>query len=249
MRLKQLFKLILSVAILCWPFANEAQKLTGTVIDQKAKETVPGVHVINTRTMKGTLTDEKGEFEISLQFGDTIVFSNIAYKYFYFIYSDSSTVVENAAIFMEEQNYLLNEVSIFSYKLTSNDPKEIKLGKPDIPSNDEIEDEKIIEAGIYNPAEFLYNLFGSRPKQLRKLAQLKAEDSYREKLKESNNRESVIQLTGLSREELEAFMFYCKFSLVRIRTINDYEFLKTVQACFYRYMKEKELEDFLQQFD
>ncbi len=250
MRLKQLYKFVVAGCILAmFNKHTQAQKLTGIVIDQKTGKTIPRVHVINIRNLKGTLSDNNGTFEISLQFGDTIVFSNIAYKYFYFIYSDSSSAVEAVSIFMEEQNYLLNEVSVFSYKLTSNDPKEIKLNKPDIPNDEEIDDGRIIEASPRNPAEYLYNLFGSRPRQLRKLAELKIEDHYRKKLKESNNRKSVIKLTGLSREELEALMFYCKFIPVKIRTFSDYEFLKSVQYCFWEYVKEKELDDFLQQFN
>lgn len=225
------------------------QYIDGWVLDGKTKETVPGVHVINKSTLKGTTTDGDGYFSLKLERGDTIIFSNIAYKYFYFIYSDSTVVLNEVVIKMEEQNYLLDEVSVFSYTLTTNKPKEMPLRKPSIPSNDQIRDPELIAAGINNPAEFLYNLFGSKPKQLRKLAELKAEDAYRDKLEESNNRTAVVRLTGLSQKELEAFMFYCKFALVNMNILNDYEFLLSVQACYRQYVKERELDDFLDQFD
>lgn len=223
--------------------------LDGWVLDGHSKETVPGVHVINKRTLKGTITDANGYFEIDLALGDSIIFSSIAYKYFYFIYQDDSTQIKEVIVAMEEQNYLLDEVSVFSYELTTNKPKEMVLRKPAIPSNDEIEDPAIIQAGLSNPAEYLYNLFGSKPRQLRKLAQIKAEDAYRSKLEESNNRQSVMRLTGLDRDELEAFMFYCKYVPVNMNQLNDYEFLLAVQACFRRYMEDRELEGFLEQFD
>ena len=240
--------LILALCILFCASA-EAQTLSGWVIDQKTLEVIPQVHVVNKRTYNGTVTDNDGFFEINLQAGDTMVFSNIAYKYYYFIYTDAKQPLTDVLVELEEQNYMLNEVSVFSYELTTNDPKEMKLNKPRIPSNDKIRDEQIINASPSNPAEFLYNLFGSKPKELRKLAELKAEDAYREKLKESNNRESVVDLTGLSRGELEAFMFYCKYAPVRMNTMNDYEFLRSVQYCYRQYIKEKELESFLEQFD
>jgi len=223
--------------------------LDGWVLDGHSKETVPGVHVINKRSLNGTVTDENGYYEMDLILGDTIIFSNIAYKYFYFIYNSDSVQIKEVLVAMEEQNYLLEEVSVFSYELTTNKPKEIKLRKPQIPSNDEIRDPLIIKAGLDNPAEYLYNLFGSKPRQLRKLAQLKSEDAYREKLEESNNRQAVIRMTGLSKDELEAFMFYCKYVPVNMNQLNDYEFLISVQACFRRYMKDRELESFLEQFD
>lgn len=226
-----------------------AQTINGVVVDSKTLELIPGTHAINKTTLKGDLTDAEGRFELEINWGDTIVFSNIAYKYFYFVYNDSSTALKNVVIRMEEQNYLLNEVSIFSYKLTSNDDKAMEFKKPAIPDNSELRDGRIVRASPANPADYLYNLFGSKPRQLRMLAELKAEDYYRQKLEHSNNRSSVITITGLSREELEAFMFYCKFAPVRIQTMNDYEFLKSVQRCYLQYVKDKELEDFLQQFD
>lgn len=227
----------------------KGQTLNGVVIDAKSKEVVPGTHVINKRTLKGTMTNANGSFTISLVWGDTIVFSNIAYQYFYFIYNDSSSVLKDALVELKEQNYLLHEVSIFSYKLTSNKNREIKLKEPSLPRSEELDDGRIVRASIANPAEYLYNLFGSKPRQLRMLAQLRAEEAYRDKLEESNNRESVIHLTGLSQEELEAFMFYCKFAAVQMSTMNDYEFLISVQYCFREYVKERELEEFLEQFD
>lgn len=227
----------------------KAQQLSGLIVDAKTQELIPGTHAINKRTFKGTLSDGNGQFKLDIKWGDTIVFSNIAYKYFYFIYNDSSTALTDVLINMVEQNYLLAEVSIFSYKLTTNDDRAIEFKKPAIPSNSELSDGRIINAGPNNPAELLYNLFGSKPRQLRMLAQLQAEDAYREKLEESNNRSSVITLTGLTQAELEAFMFYCKFAPVNMNALNDYEFLISVQQCYRQYVKEQEMEDFLRQFD
>lgn len=225
------------------------QELNGWVIDQKYNVKIANVHVINKTTLKGTISDSSGYFSIKLKFGDTLVFSNVSYQYFYFIYSDSSAVLKNVVVDMLEQNYLLHEVSIFSYALSTNKEREMKFQQPLYPTTEELSDGRIVEAGLDNPAEYLYNLFGSKPRQLRKLAQLKEEESYRKKLEESNNRESVITLTGLSKEELEAFMFYCKYAPVRMHDMNDYVFLKSVQRCYAEYIKDKELEGFLQQFD
>lgn len=230
-------------------FSGHAQKLEGRVIDKKTNKPIPQCHVVNKRTLKGTLTNANGGFELSIAQNDTIVFSNIAYKYLYFIYKDSSTVIEDVLVEMEEQNYLLSEVSIFSYELTTNDDREMVVNEPRDPKPDELDDGKIVNANMSNPAEYLYNLFGSKPRQLRQLAKLKADDAYREKLKENNNREIVTELTGLSRDDLEAFMFYCKFTRIRMETLNDYQFLLSVQRCYTSYVKEKELENFLNQFD
>ncbi len=226
-----------------------AQSLSGYLVDTETNEFIPATHVINTRTYKGTLTNGNGAFSIELQWGDTIVFSNIAYRYFYFVYQDSSSALTDVIIEMEEQNYLLNEVGVYSYQLTTNEEKQIQIMKPSVPGNNQIKDEEIIKASALNPVDLLYNLFGSKPQELMELARLKEEDAYRHKLHENNNRKSVVSLTGLSYEELEAFMFYCKYSPVRMHSLNDYQFLLSVQRCYKQYVKEKEMEDFLNQFD
>ena len=239
---------LLAAAFFALPMLGQ-QKLTGWVIDQESKKTLKGVHAVNKRTLKGTVTGPEGYFELRLSRGDTIVFSNIAYKYYYFVYKDSATALEEVIVPLEEQNYLLEEVSVFAYKLTSNKPREVELQKPRRPQAKELPQDKPVEATVANPAEYLYNLFGSKPRQLRKLAQLQKEDAYRKKLRESNNRQRVMELTGLKRSELEAFMFYCKYSPVRMRRMNDYEFLRSVRRCYQLYVKDKELDRFLQQWD
>ncbi len=242
-------RILLSIYAVFFCCELSGQQLNGTVFDQSTRERVPGAHVTNKSSLKGTITNFDGTFSINLEFGDTIVFSSIGYQYFYFIYLDSTLGLENVLIPLKEQNYLLDEISVFSYELTTNNPKQIPLSKPIYPSSNELNDPSIMDAGIANPAELLYNLFGNKPRQLRELARLKAEDKYREKLEHSNNRKAVTQLTGLSQDELEAFMFYCKFSSVRMNTLNDYQFLLSVQNCYRQYVKEKELDDFLEQFD
>lgn len=247
LHLKNIFPLLLIV--LFTSLSTHAQQLSGVVIDEKTHERIPNTHVINKRTLKGTLSNNDGSFTIKLEWGDTIVFSNIVYQYLYFIYSDSSTALNDVVIELKEQNYLLGDVSIFSYKLTTNKDREMDIKPPRMPSNSELSDGKIVNAGPGQPAEYLYNLFGSKPRQLRMLAQLKAEDYYREVLEQNSNRRKVEQLTGLTQQDLEAFMFYCKYSAASMRTMNDYEFLLSVQRCYKLYVNERELENFLEQFD
>src|SRR5690606_24194716 len=161
LQLKKIFSALLFVLFtspVLW-----SQQLSGVVIDEKSHQQIPGTHVINKRTLKGTLTNEQGSFSLNLEFGDTVIFSNIAYQYFYFIYSDSSSALTDVVIELKEQNYLLSDVSIFSYKLTTNKDREMEIKPPKMPSNSELGDGKIREASIANPAEYLYNLFGSKP--------------------------------------------------------------------------------------
>jgi len=85
----------------------------------------------------------------------------------------------------------------------------------------------------------LYYSFGKRPQQLAALRKLQQEDYYRRKLEEGNNRTILEDLTGIPKEEMEAFMFYCKYSETQIRTFNDYQFLVSLLNCYEEYEREK----------
>lgn len=223
--------------------------LSGWVIDGKKKDLLSSVHVVNKSTLKGTISDYNGYFEIALKFGDTVVFSNIGYQYYFFIYQDSSQSLSEVIVSLKEENYLLSEVNVTSYKLTTNKPEEMRFEKPSIPRNEALRGNLAMLENSVESGGMIYRLFSNKAEQLAALQRLKIEDAYRKKLRESNNRQNVMKLTGLNKNELEAFMFYCKYSPVHMRHLNDYDFLLSVQRCFQSYVKDQELEGFLQQFD
>ncbi len=252
--LKYNYRLPLLIAVSLFFYGTQAQtlprqKLSGWVVDSVKKETLPGTHVVNKTTYKGTISDGDGFFEISLKLGDTLVFSSLGYQYYYFIYNDSTAPLQEVVIKMKEQNYLLEEANVVSYKLTTNKPRQMKLLKPQIPRSEDLRSDLEMLAGDLQAGGAFYRMFSSKAQQLARLRSLQLEDAYRKRLEQSNNRENVMKLTGLSVDELEAFMFYCKFTAVSMHAMNDYDFLRNVQACFRRYVKDKELENFLQQFD
>jgi hypothetical protein len=189
-----------------------------------------------------------GYFEIPVALGDTLVVSNIGYKFKY-LPIDSllvSKIKFELIIKLEPRNFLLDEVSI--YAITSNNPKTMPQNKPRVPSNSDIRIPQAVAPTLANPLDFLYYSFGNRPKQLEALRQLQREDYYRQKLEEGHNRQILEDLTGIRKEEMEAFMFYCKYSETEVQTFNDYQFLISLLACYEEYERTKEQESINQKF-
>lgn len=209
----------------------------GTVMSQDSLRFIPNTHVINKRNYQGTVTNGIGEFLIQGKIGDTLVFSNISYQFYY--YTIVGNEPDNLIIRLKTRNYLLDEVNINSYKLTTNDPKPMVIGKPMIPRNEDLRTPTALKPTLANPIDLLYQMFSKRAKDLEQLKQLYAEDYYREKLKQGNNRSVLVSLTGMPREELEAFMFYCKYADTYINTLNDYEFLISLLNCYDQYERER----------
>lgn len=222
---------------------SNVQAIYGTVMSQDSMYLLPNTHVINKRTYQGTITNQNGEFAIEGEIDDTIVFSNVSFKFYY--YKITGSEPDNLIIKLETRNYLLDEVSVSAYRLTSNNPKPMAVGKPMIPKTSDIKTPQAVAPTLANPVDFLYYLFARHPKQLEKLRQLYAQDYYKQKLQEGNNREILVRLTGMPKQELEEFMFYCKYADTHIRTINDYEFLRSLLACYDEYEKDKSLNQLL----
>lgn len=229
-------------------FAQEKKKIItiyGTVLSQDSVKYISNTHVINKTTYTGTITNGIGEFLIQGEVGDTLVFSNVSYQFYY--HTITGTEPENLIIQLKTRNYLLDEVSVTAYKLTSNDPKPMVIGKPMIPRNEDLVSPRALPPTLANPIDFLYAAFSRRSKEIEKLRQLYAEDYYKRKLKEGNNRETLVALTGLDRQELEVFMFYCKYAETYISTLNDYEFLISLLNCYDQYQRERTVNQLLEE--
>lgn len=242
---------VLTLVLLAASFQSNAQSyiLKGTVVDRDSSFALPNSYVVNNKTYAGTVTNGIGYFEISVAQGDTLVISNVGYQFKY-IAIDSSLIAnirEEQRFKLIPRNFLLDEVSI--YAITSNNPRTMPQRKPRVPANSDIRTPQSIAPTMANPLDLLYYSFGKRPRQLAALRKLQQEDYYRRKLEEGSNRVILEQLTGIPKEEMEAFMFYCKYSDTEIKTFNDYQFLVSLLACFEEYEREKERQEATEQLE
>ena len=219
----------------------------GRILAGSNKDPVSNAHVINKRTFAGTVSNSNGFFYMEMKLGDTVLISSLGYEYYYYHPTEKPT--DLISITLEERVYMLSEVDLNSYKLTSNEPKEMKLGTPMVPETSDINYPEHKKATLANPVDFLYEMFSNRSKQLKKLRELQAQDQYKHKLEEGNNRETLTNLTGLSKEELEEFLFFCKYSESQIFTMNDYTLLVSLLACYDKYLRIKEREDILKEYE
>ena len=59
---------------------EQTETVKGNVQSETSKSILQNVHVINLTKVKGTITNNKGEFEIKAKLNDTLYFSYIGYK-------------------------------------------------------------------------------------------------------------------------------------------------------------------------
>ena len=85
---------------------------------------------------------------------------------------------------------------------------------------------------LFNPADFLYNLFGKNPAQMRKLKKMRADDEIKNLLASKFDREVLIQLLGIDRVNLEEILRNCNYSKAFIREANDLQILEAISGCY-----------------
>jgi hypothetical protein len=223
--------------------------LKGQVVAPDGKMPLPEVHVVNKNQTIGTVTNIRGMFALDVRPGDTVVFSNISFQYHYHFvtHQDSARAIR---VVMKDRSFMLDEVSIFTYELTTNQEKPMKMGKPMIPRTEDIKDPEPKASSMFgSPVDYIYELFSKRQQQLRALQELKKQDAFREQLNKGKNREVLLQLTGLTVDELEQLLFFCRYSRNYINTASDYELLISLLSCFDEYQSVRQREQILDEWE
>ncbi len=88
---------------------------------------------------------------------------------------------------------------------------------------------------ILNPADLLRNLFGKKPKQMRKLRQMKEDDEIKNLLASKFDRETLTELLQLEKVDIEDILNNCNYSKSFIATANDLQILDAISSCYEEY--------------
>jgi hypothetical protein len=228
---------------------SEAGELTATVINAQTELPLESVHVINLNQVKGTITNQKGEFTIPAQVNDTLYFSYLGFKTQKVRVTNDMFRFGNTKVSLTELAYALEEVIVRPYQLTGYleiDVKNLPINTnpqysiSGLPTSYEAGNKspsavtKVLGA-ILNPADLLRNLFGKKPKQLRKLQLVKEENEIRDLLASKFDRETLTELLQLEKVDIEDILNNCNYSRTFIQTANDLQILDAISSCYEEY--------------
>jgi hypothetical protein len=205
------------------------------------------VHVLNLNTIVGSISNDKGVFEIEAKANDTLYFSYLGYKPLKVAVTQDMIKFENPKFKLTVLAYALEEVILQPYQLTGYlaiDVKNVPLNPAGryqiqgLPSNgyeagnrNRSSISKAVGA-LFNPADFLYNLFGKNPKQMRKLKKMRADDEIKNLLASKFDRQVLIQLLGIDLVNIEEILRNCNYSKSFIREANDLQILEAISGCY-----------------
>lgn len=242
--------LLVSLFFITVSQAQEANSVKGIVISSSTNEVLDRVNIVNLNQVIGTSTDDEGKFEIRANANDTLHFSYLGYKSIKVRVTNDWLKFGETQIQMTELALALEEVVVNQLKLTGF--LEVDIAQVPIKTNYRYSISGLSNTGyeagtngggainkvlgaIFNPADFLYNMFGKKPKELRKLKQMKQDDEIRNLLASRFDREMIMVLLQVDRADLDEIVSQCNYSLDFIRTANDLQILDAINECYEEY--------------
>ncbi|WP_136465545.1 carboxypeptidase-like regulatory domain-containing protein [Flagellimonas onchidii] len=224
-------------------------ELNGVVINAQTDFPLESVHIINLNKVVGTITNQKGEFTINAAVNDTLYLSFLGFKSQKVRVTNDMFKFQPTEIALTELAYALEEVIVRPYQLTGY----LEIDVKNLPINNAYQYSisglsKSYEAGnknpsavtkvlgaILNPADLLRNLFGKKPRQMRKLRQMKEDDDIRNLLASKFDRETLTELLQLEKVDIEDILNNCNYSKSFISTANDLQILDAISSCYEEY--------------
>jgi hypothetical protein len=225
------------------------QRVSGYIYNDNSKQPLPNVNIINTNKVRGAMSDAKGYFEIDVQPNDTLHFSLLGFQSLRIRVTNDWIKNKVTRIQLTEKAIALEEVVIAPFNLTGYLEIDSKL----IPTKENYRYSisgltQGYEAGeyapnafgkvlgsIFNPADMLYNFFGKNGKELKKLKDMKKDDTIRNLLESKYDRETLAVLLGISKDEIPEILQRCNYSDAFIQSANDLQILDAISGCYEQY--------------
>ena len=225
------------------------QRVSGYIYNDNSKQPIPNVNIINTNKVRGAQSDGKGYFEIDVQVNDTLHFSLLGFQSLRIRVTNDWIKNKVTRIQLTEKAIALEEVVIAPFNLTGYLEIDSKL----IPTKENYRYSisgltQGYEAGeyapnafgkvlgsIFNPADMLYNFFGKNGKELKKLKDMKKDDTIRNLLESKYDRETLAVLLGISKDEIPDILQRCNYSDSFIQSANDLQILDAISGCYEQY--------------
>jgi hypothetical protein len=221
-------------------------KLKGQVINHIKRNPLNGAHLFNLNSVVGAVTNDNGYFEIPTKANDTIYFSYLGFQSIKLKITHDLLKGNELIIELHEKVEEINEVVVKSHKLVGVleiDAKNVPKDKYarihingltqtyEVGSRAKRNYTSPIDA-LFRPIDFVYNMFGKKPKQLKKLKKLRSNDDLRKMLEGKFNRELMMEYLDMNAQELTELLNECNYSDYFIKAASDLQLVEAVLLCY-----------------
>lgn len=239
------------LCLLAYNYSNAQDLLNfnikGKITSAVDSTAIEGASLLNLTNIDGDVSDKEGLFEINVTENDTIIISSLGFESIKLkITKDLSRGTElNVNLFPQVEN--LPEVKVHAYKIigvleidVKNVPKDKynRIHVNGLNQTYESQNSKVgstLGAGgitINNPANYIYNLFGSKPNKLKDLKKLKEKDATRKILTNRFDREVILDYLQMDINKLTEVLADCNYSSYFIQKATDLQLIEAVLECY-----------------
>lgn len=238
------------VLLFIWCNQLTAQEVIGVVKNAADDKPIPTVHVLNLNKVLMSITDENGVFTIDADVNDTLFLSYLGYKTIKVTVTNDLIKFPKTQFKLTELALALEEVVVRPYLLTGYleiDAKNVPINRnqryniPGLPTGGYESGSRGLSAfsrvvgSIFNPFDFLHNLFGKKPNELRKLKKMRENNAIRDLLAVKYDRETLEEFLQLNISDIDEILRNCNFSESFILTANDLQILEAISGCYEEY--------------
>ena len=223
--------------------------LQGQIVSFENKTPLSGAHLFNLNSVLGSVANDFGRFEIPTRANDTIYISYIGYQSIKLKITNDLLKGNELVIELHEKREEIKEVVVKSHKLigvleidAKNVPKDkyARIHISGLQQTYEVgnRSRKTYSSAVdalFRPVDFMYSLFGKKPKQLRKLKKLRSDDQLRAMLEAKFNRELMMEYLDMNTQELIDLLNECNYSDNFIKTASDLQLIEAVLLCYENY--------------
>lgn len=225
------------------PMLSFAQKnmFSAVVFDVQTQQPINNVNVLNINQVRGAISNDSGQFVIDAFVGDTLHISCLGYKQVKIVVNKDMLRFKGTRIGMSQITYNLEEVVVTPYQLTGylsvdvkNLPEEkgFQYSISGLELGYEGQVSKNILSRISDPVGLLYSVFSTKNSQLKKLKKWKEQDHIKDMLIQRYDRQLILSMLEITKEDLEKILRECNYSSNFIATASDLQVLEAVEACF-----------------
>ncbi|MGB1185817.1 MAG: carboxypeptidase-like regulatory domain-containing protein [Flavobacteriaceae bacterium] len=240
----------LVVFLFGWCSQLTAQEVIGVVKNAADDKPISTVHVLNLNKVLMSITDANGVFAIDAEVNDTLFLSYLGFKTIKVTVTNDLIKFPKTEFKLTALALALEEVVVRPYQLTGYleiDAKNVPINRnqrysiPGLPTGGyEVGSRgpsafSRVVGSIFNPFDFLHNLFGKKPNELRKLKKMRENNTLRDLLSVKYDRETLEEFLQLNISDIDEILRNCNFSESFIRTANDLQILEAISGCYEEY--------------
>lgn len=222
-----------------WLFGTvqaQEKQIQGIVFDKGTNERIARVFLSNLRTKANTYNNIKGEFTITVQLNDVLVFSKTGY----FNDTVKITAFQSVPVYLRRSSIALREVTIKDTVLSAE--KQLEATKREfnkaygaLANKDLLTTAGINGAGIGIDA--IWNMLSRSGRNATKLRGIIQRDYQAKVVDNRFNTFIVGRITGLKGELLNSFMYRYRPDYYQVLLMSDYDFISYIKSCYNRFRR------------